>query len=94
MTEELTKIGLTIGGILASRETLNKLLGPTADYVGEGTKELFKKTAQNIGRIFSIAWEKLGDKVNEDGKVNPRVLKNIWDDGEVLNEWRTLGGRV
>ncbi len=86
MSEELERIGLTIGGILASREALNKLLGPTAEYFGESTKELVQKSVQNIGRIFSIAWEKLGNKVNEKGKVNSRVLKNIWDEGKFVED--------
>ncbi|MFA6176665.1 MAG: hypothetical protein WC765_08825 [Phycisphaerae bacterium] len=86
MDDELKKFWLAVGGVAVSGETLKKLLGPTADYFGECTKELVKKTAHNVGRIFSIAFEKLGEKIDEPGNVNPRILKNICDEGRFVED--------
>ena len=48
--------GLAIlGGALASKEFLVKLLGPTADYIGDGVKNWTERRVNNVGTIFSIA---------------------------------------
>ena len=74
--------GTAIGGglaILASKDILLKILGPTADYVGGKTKGLVEKADINLNAIFSIALRKLGDRADAPGQVNPRVLKlGLW----------------
>ncbi|MES1213351.1 MAG: hypothetical protein ABUL64_02080, partial [Singulisphaera sp.] len=84
MPDDLTLFG--IGGVIAFKDILNKLLGPSADYLGEGAKSLVEKSAKNLNRIFSVAYEKLKDKVDSEGAVNPRVLKGIWDEGRFIED--------
>ena len=84
--------GLTV---LASKDLLNRLLGPTADYLGEGTRNLAERCAFNLNRVFKIAIGKLGDRISKPGSVSPRVLRHIIDEAsfcesEVVAEY--LGG--
>lgn len=67
--------------LLGSAKLVEKLLGPTAEYVGEGIKYWTERGAKNIGHIFQIAARKLGDKINEDSAVPPKVLKGIITEG-------------
>lgn len=57
---------------------LNKLLGPTADYIGGEARGLVEKCNINLDRIFSIAVKRLGNKIAEPGLVSPRVLRGYW----------------
>lgn len=82
----------TTAAIISSKELLKKILGPSADYVGGEIKNLVEKCNINLNNIFSNARQKLGDKINNNGQVSPRVLKNIIDDGkfcenEILTEY-------
>ncbi|NQU26583.1 MAG: hypothetical protein HQ567_35310 [Candidatus Nealsonbacteria bacterium] len=78
-----------VGGglaLLASRDLLTKLLGPTADYMGGEIKGVVEKCNVNIGDIFVKAYHKLGGRVEQPGAVNPRVLKNIIEDGKFCED--------
>lgn len=79
--------GLTIlGSAIGSAKLVEKLLGPTADYIGEGVKHWTEKRVNNVSRIFSIAAKKLGDKINEEGSVPPKVLKGILDEASFCDD--------
>ncbi len=75
-----------VGAYLGSKELLGKLLGPTADYLGEGLKDWAKKRLENTNRILEKADKKLGDKINEHGAVPPRVLKEILNEGSYADD--------
>lgn len=70
----------------ASKEVLTKLLGPTADYIGGEIEGLVEKCNINIGDIFAKAYRKLGTRLEQPGTVNPRVLKNIFDEGKFCED--------
>jgi len=76
--------GIVAGGLIASKEILTKLLGPTADYFGETSRDLIKKSADNLGRVFQSACRKLGKGLDDAGQVNPRVFKHICDEGRFI----------
>ncbi len=79
--------GLTIlGSAIGGAKVLEKILGPTADYIGGQLKEWTEKKVKNTANIFKNAEKKLGDKINEDGKVPPKVLKGILEDGAWCEE--------
>ena len=69
------------------REIINKVLGPTAEYLGEeilaGVK---KKRAENTWNIFSNAEKKLGDKLDRPGQVPPKVLRTIINEGSYSDD--------
>lgn len=79
--------GLTIlGSAIGGAKLVEKLLGPTADYVGTGLRGWAEKRVQNAGRIFAKAAEKLGNKIDEVGSVSPRVLKEVLDEGSYCDD--------
>lgn len=85
MPEPLTIAGAGLA-ILGSKDILNKLLGPSADYLGAKTAGLVEKCDINLDGIFSKAYKKLGERADEAGSVNPRVLKHVVDEGRFVED--------
>lgn len=83
--EPLTVVGTGLA-VLGSKDILNKLLGPTADYVGGEVKGLVEKCNINLDNILTKAVKKLGSKVDEPGSVSPRVLKHVFDEGRFCED--------
>jgi len=82
-----TGTGLAVlGAAYGGAQLVEKLLGPTAGYIGEGLQRWTQKRVENVGRIFQKAHEKLGDKIKEPGTVPPRVLKEVLDDGSYCDD--------
>ncbi len=78
--EPETTLGLALTAYLA-KDGITKLLGPTADYLGEGLRDLTQRRLDSIGRIFSNASAKLGGKLDDPGQVPPRILKTVINEG-------------
>jgi len=78
----LTILGTAIGGA----KVVEKLLGPTADYLGGELKEVSKKAATNLSNIFKNFQQKVGEEINKPGAVPPRVLKGILTEGPWCEE--------
>lgn len=81
MTDPVTTIGLGAVAAYLGKDGLEKLLGPTADYLGTGLKDFTQKRAEAVGRIFSSAQKKLGGKTDKPGEVPPKVLKAVLNEG-------------
>ena len=69
-----------------AKDGIGKLLGPTADYLGEGLRDLTRRRVESIGRIFSNASTKLGSQLDEPGQVPPRVLKTVLNEGSYCED--------
>ena len=84
----LEPITTTVVGAAAylSKDAIQKLLGPTADYLGQGLKVFTQKRYETIDRIFQKARVKLGDKIENVGVVPPKVLKAVLDEGSFVND--------
>lgn len=69
--------GLTIlGTALGGKDIIIKMLGPTAEYLGEGFKDYTQKRIVNVKNIFSNASKKLGHKLDdEQGAVPPKSFE-------------------
>ncbi len=92
--EPITAVGAGLA-IIGSKDILLKILGPTADYVGGEIQGLVEKCNINLDNIFLIAKSKLGDRLDGDGIVSPRILKHILDEGRFCEDTVTaeyLGG--
>jgi hypothetical protein len=63
-----------------------RVLGPTADYLGEGLKSWTHRQRENVGRIFDKADARLTDKQRHQGAVPPRVLKAVLDEGSFCDD--------
>lgn len=86
MPEPVTTVGLGAVAAYLGKDGLQKLLGPTAEYLGGGLKDFTQKRAETIGRIFEKAADRLGPKIDAEGGVPPKVLKQIIDDGSFATE--------
>lgn len=67
-----------------------KVLGPSAEYLGEGIRDVLAKRQTNTKRILENAEKKLGDKVSKPGQVPPRVIKEVIDEGSFCDDEVTL----
>ncbi|MFM8624599.1 MAG: hypothetical protein ACKOCZ_08840 [Betaproteobacteria bacterium] len=85
MTDPVTTIGLGAVAAYLGKDGLEKLLGPTADYLGEGLRDFTKRRAEAVGRIFGSAQDKLGAKAEAPGQVPPKVLKTIVNEASYAN---------
>jgi len=80
----LAALGIALGG----KDIIVKILGPTAEYIGDEAKEFTKKRFENVKNIFLNATKKLGNKLeNESGTVSPKVLKGIIDEGSYCDDF-------
>lgn len=87
--DQLITAGKAVAGglaILGVKDLLVKLLGPTADYLGGAGKGLVEKCNINLNSIFQKAWDNLGNKIEEPGTVNPRILKEIVNEGSYCED--------
>lgn len=82
----LTTALMAVGGTVGVPLTL-KLLGKTADYLGDELQQLTQKRLQNIQNIFGSAERKLGDRINEEGDVPPKVLRGVLDEGSFNDDF-------
>lgn len=67
--------------MLGAKEIIQKILGPTADYIGQELRDYTEKGANNLKNIFTKAEEKLGSDIDQPGRVPPKVLKGILAEG-------------
>jgi hypothetical protein len=66
--------------VLGSAPIVLKIVGPTADYVGGGIKNLVERQVQNVERVFEKAADRLGEEgLERPGGVPPRVLKEVME---------------
>lgn len=86
MVEPVTTVGIGAIAAYLGKDGLQKLLGPTADYLGKGLQQFAEKRIENIERIFKKAAEKLGDRIDSPGEVPPRVLKAVIDEGSFCDD--------
>lgn len=82
-----TNSGLVVlGAAIGSKDLIVKILGPTAEYLGDGLKSWTETRLTNVAKIMNRAHRVSGDKINEKGTVPPRVLKEILDQGSFCED--------
>lgn len=73
--------GLTIlGTAVGSAKVIEKILGPTADYIGAGVRNWTERRTANVANVFRKAANCLGDRIERPGSVPPKVLKNVLEE--------------
>jgi hypothetical protein len=80
MPEPIATIGGAAVVAYLSKDGVSKLLGPTAEYLGGEMKSLIEKSQTNITSVFKKAEKKCGDKLENPGTVNVRVMKHVYDE--------------
>jgi hypothetical protein len=63
--------------LYASKDLVLKMLGPSADYIGQVLAQYTEQAHENLGRVVANAVGKLGDRLEEEGSVPPRVLMEV-----------------
>lgn len=86
MPDPVTTGFATLAASHLLRESVTRLVAPTADYLGTELKELTEAQCQQLRRILSSAERKSGDRLREDGAVNARLFKKIVDDGRFCSD--------
>jgi hypothetical protein len=79
--------GLAILGMaIGSAKLIEKVLGPTAEYLGTGLRDFAQHRVDNVKRIFQKASAFLGDKPPDGQAVPPRVLRDVLNDGSYRDD--------
>ena len=104
--EPVTTVGLSAIAAYLAKDGVAKLLGPTADYLGGGLRDITQRRFENIGKVLSNAYKKVGSQLEKPGQVPPRILKAVINEasycedplvleyfGGVLASSRTESGR-
>ena len=79
--------GLAIlGTAIGSAKLIEKVLGPTAEYLGTGLRDFAQHRFDNVKRIFQKANAFLGDNPPVDQAVPPRVLRDVLNDGSYRDD--------
>ena len=45
-----------------------------------------EKSVKNLDRIFHVAYQKLGQRLETNEQVNARFFKNVWDEGRFIED--------
>jgi hypothetical protein len=69
------------GAYVGLKDLFPKVLGPTAEYLGDGLRNLTEKGVLNLGRIFRVAEKLNRGRNNPSEGVPPRVLKAVLEEG-------------
>jgi hypothetical protein len=72
--------------LFGSAKIIGKLLGPTADYIGDGIKSWTQMRVDNVKKIMDNALHKLGNKIDEDGGIPPKVLSEVFEKGSYCDD--------
>lgn len=84
--EPVTTVGLGAIAAYLAKDGIAKLLGPTAEYLGDGLRDLTQRRIESIGRIFLNASKKLGSHLEEPGQVPPRILRTVVNEGSYFED--------
>jgi hypothetical protein len=69
---------------------VKRLLGPLADEWGNQLADWAKFRRENVQQVLDAAERKLGDRVEEDAEVSPRIVSRVFEEGSYSND-RIMG---
>lgn len=76
----------TLGTVVTLKSTIEKVLGPTADYLGTELQQFTQKRVENFARIMKRANDKVDERDENAGSVPPRVLKDVIEYGSFTED--------
>jgi len=77
---------MILGSGIGGAKVVEKILGPTAEYIGGGLRAWTEKRVHNVAAIFTKAQAKLGSDIDQNGSVPPRVLKEVLEEGSFCDD--------
>lgn len=90
MTDPIIAGGTAIVAAYLSKDGIEKVLGPTAAYLGNNIKDFVEKRHRAFDEIFTRAKKRLGKRIENPGTVPARVLKEIINDATYSEDNVTL----
>ena len=84
--EPVTTVGMGAIAAYLAKDGVAKLLGPTAEYLGEGLRDFTQRRGESIGKMLSNACKKLGSQLEAPGQVPPRILKAVINDASFCED--------
>jgi hypothetical protein len=90
---DIGDLGIQGGALISAGWAGRKLLGPLFDEIAEDWRRRYSDhRLRNLNRIGQKAQAKLGDSINDDGEVPPRIAAVVmdsgsWCDAEVMSEY-------
>lgn len=72
--------------LFGAAKLVEKILGPTAEYIGMSAETWAKKRVENFQRILLLAQQKLGSRIDAPGQVPPKVLRTLLDTGSYSDD--------
>lgn len=76
--KDLVEVAKVAGPVAALYSPLvQKLLGPTADYLGNVIKSFTQKGAENVAAVMKYGIKRVGGRINQDESVPAKVLKGF-----------------
>jgi len=85
MIKAVQDVGLTLTAGLATKPLLEKMLGPSFEYVGRALEGLLERYGnKNVENIVRRAIKLLGSKAERPGSVDPRVMRAVIEDGSFV----------
>jgi hypothetical protein len=73
-----------VGGAIASKDVLLKVLGPSAEYVGGELKNLVQRCNINLSDVFASSLRKGAEHAT--GSVDGRTARSIFDDAAYCDD--------
>lgn len=67
--------------VFGSAKIVERLFGPTADYIGEGMKDWTARRCDNLRRIVATALRRLGQGIDKPGAIPPKALQLLLTEG-------------
>jgi len=88
MSTALAIAGSAVGGA----KVIEKILGPTAEYLGEGLRDRVEKSNEKLAQVFARTKLVLGSRIDLPGGVPIKVLREVvngaaWAENELLVEY-------
>lgn len=79
--------GLTAAAIAyLSKDGVNKLIGPSLDYIGNELKTWVEYRHKNTEKILDNAEQKAANKLHQKGSIPLKVLKEVLDEGSLRDD--------
>lgn len=81
MNAEITSITpITVAAGIVAHDASKRVLGPTADLIGQDLAKAYEFGKRNVLRVINVADNKLGTLADKNGGVHPRIARRVFNE--------------
>jgi len=80
MVEPVTGVGIAAITAYLAKDGVQKLLGPTTEFLGSELQRHVERSYRNVGKVIEKSIKLLGKEIDKPGSVEPRLFKKILDE--------------